>query len=517
MTDKSIEIKAEAGIKAETKEPQKTLKHTFAYSFTNINGGSTNWSPTEFDKMDIGDIPKNFTHIIKDCRFYYKRDPIASTVINKILDLGITELVIDQGQLSDNEYRVFTGLQDELRMFLYQCGLEYLISGFVIPEIKYGIVGKSTLESIGVKKYNSLEIPEKMWLRDPTTVKINSIMFLDEPSYFVKVPQELIQFIMSGGMYPDGNSDYILYNKLENEYPEFVALVRSGKTEIPYYNSLIIRRNVLTESPYPIPYLYAALESLKHKRNLRRMDYSIAARVISAILLVKLGNDTYPAIEAEEDAFSAIKDQMTYRESYGKSIEKIFQLFANHTLTMEWIFPPVDALLNEQKYAEINQDIFFALGFPRILTTGETLRSQASSPELVTVSPMKSMETIQNILIKIAKDIVKEISNRNKFKTIPEIRFSKINLFAVQDFVSILSMLYTGGNISRETLDKEFGYTFQEEIEKRSAEEKKLEELGVPAFSPAPFSPQPTTPGQNKEESKNNDVKEKTTKKPANK
>ena len=63
--------------------------------------------------------------------------------------------------------------------------------------------------------------------------------------------------------------------------------------------------------------MYPALEPLKHKRNIRRMDYSIASRVISAIQLIKLGNDDFPVTEDDEDAFKAGKaslkaDRRTY-------------------------------------------------------------------------------------------------------------------------------------------------------------------------------------------------------------
>lgn len=477
------------------------------YSFMKTDGGYVYWTPDDIDKLEINSLDK-YAQIITDCRFYYHRDPIASTVVNKMAEIAITDIIFDKGDLSENEFRIFTGIKDELSAFLDNCALEYLISGLVIPEIKYAPVTKDVLIDLGVKKYNTLELPVSMWLRDPATVKIKSSMVMDRPSYYVVLPQDLIFFIMNGGTYPDGNKDPELWRELQIYYPEFIALVRAGNKEVLLENDLIVRRKPITGSPYPTPYLYSALESLKHKRNLRRMDYSLASRVITAIQLFNLGSDEFPITEDDEDAFEQIKNQMLYRE---KNIERIFQLFANHTLKITWIMPDIQALLDDTKYREINQDIFFALGFPKILTTGETERTQNSDPELAMISPTKSMENMQKKLLPILKSIVKEISIRNKLKDIPTVYFDKINLYAIDSFLEILRLLYEAGNISRETLDKSFGYNYEEEVKKRAKEEKELEKLGVPAFSPKPFSPQPTVPGENPQNNEKPDEESKET------
>lgn len=491
----------------------KPLKLAKASSVIRTVGGYTNWQAEEVDKLE-GYTLEKFSDVVKSCRYFYKSDPIAATVVNKMVDIGISGIEIDQGQLSDNEYRVFEGMKEKLLSFMESCALEYLISGFVIPEINYGPMTKEELLRIGVKKYTTLSMPINMWVRDPTTIKINTTMVLDKPSYFVKIPKALYDFIMNNGIYPDGTSDPVLWNYLQTYYPDFVAYVKTGKDLVPYYNKLITRRKVTSDSPYPVPYLFPALEALKHKRNLRRMDYSIASRVISAIQLVKQGSDLFPIVEEDDDAFSSLRNQMAWRDTQGKDMERIFQLFTNHTVNIEWVYPPVDALLNEKKYVEVNQDIFFALGFPRILTTGETERSNSSDPEMAMISPVKTMEKMQRDLIYILKDIVYEISTQNKFKSVPDVRFTKVSLYSVEQMLSILSTLYNSGNLSRSTFAKSFGFTFDEEVEKRSEEEEMLVELGVPAFSPQPFSPQPTdNSGGDQEEkdtkSKNIEKKEK--------
>lgn len=464
-------------------------------SFWSINSGDHTWSPEEIDKLEIRGL-KEYQKAVNDCRFYYERDPIAATVINKTIEIGVTNLIFDKGNLSENEYRVFLGIEDELQEFAEQCALEFLLSGLVVPEISYTAVNKEKLTDMGVKKYTALTLPTNMFLRDPTTIKINST-FMGNPSYYVIVPEELIYFILNKGMYPDGTKDIKKYEELKREFPEFVSKVENNEKEILLENDLILRRKYTTKSPYPIPYLFPALEALKHKRNIRRMDYSIASRVISAIQLFRLGNDEYPVTEEDTSAFDGLRDQMTWRYSSGKSIEKVFQLFANHTLQIDWISPDTAALLNEKKYAEVNQDIFFALGFPRILTTGETERTQTSDPEFATLSPEKSMEFMQRRIITIIQDIVKEISLKNNFKSIPNVNFEKINLKAFSNFVEAMKILYDTGNISRTTFDNSFGFNFEEELKKREEETKMLEEANLPPFEPRPFTETPLKPQDN--------------------
>lgn len=277
---KTEEIKGEI---LET-EPIKLAKA--AYSIISPISSVDSWSPEDVDKLETFDI-KKYHEIVKQCRFFYRKDPIAGTVINKMTEIGITPLIFERGKLSENEIRIFEAIKDSLQDFAESCALEYLISGLVVPEIKYESVGRDFTFDLGVKKYSTLTIPVSMWLRDPTTIKIQSTMVMDSPSYYVILPKELVDFIMNEGKYNDGNVDEKLWHDLNTFYPEFVAQVKAGNKEILLENDLIVRRKVQTDTAYPTPLLFNSLEAMKHKRNLRRMDYSISSRVISAIQLIQ--------------------------------------------------------------------------------------------------------------------------------------------------------------------------------------------------------------------------------------
>jgi len=492
------EFDLEAAIKeADTKKEGRVKLASANYSFVDPYAQNP-WAPSLVDKLEIKDINHDtFKEIIETCRFFYKRDATAGTVIDKMIDIGITDLYISKEDLSDNEYRIFSAILPKLKEYAEELALEYLISGLVIPEIKFDLIGKEELKKYGIKKYTSMYFPVSLWIRDPATVKINKTILSDKPSFFISIPDDLTYFIKTGGTYKDGTEDKELYKQLVDLYPEFVRKVKAGKKDILLEENthLIIRRRVLSDTGYPVPYLYKGIESMKHKRNLRRMDYSVASRVITAIQLIRLGNDTYPVTEDDAGQFEDIKNQMYWRNSTsGKEVEKVFQLFANHTLDISWVFPETDVLLDEAKYRDVNQDIVVALGFPKILMTGENERSNSGDSSYAASSPIKTIEHFRSKIITILQYIIDEVAERNNLKSTPEISFKPLQLAEFGVFIQAIRELYTSGNLSRENYASIFGFNIKDELMKRAEENKLMKEYALDDFAPLPHSNSPDSP-----------------------
>jgi len=465
------------------------------YSFM-TSPSSTPWGPQDIDKMDSAPH-KNYGEVVKECRFFYRKDPIAGTVVDKLIEIGITDLVISKGKLSPNELKIFTAVKDKLQEFAETCAVEYLLTGLVYPEVKFASLPTSDFREYGIKKMSTISVPVSMWVRDSSTIKINSPEQSDMLSYYLVVPDKTIFFITNKGMYPDGTTDVPLYEKWLKYYPVFVAEVRKGTKEFklePEYT--VSRRKPLADSSYPTPYLHAALESLKHKRNLKRLDYSLAARAIGAIQQFKVGSDDFPVTEDESETFQSLKDQMTYRNSGGRDLERIFQLFTNHTVEIKWVYPPLEPILDDKKYIGVNEDIFYSLGFPRILTTGESQRSGTSEPEYATLSPVKTMNNMQRKILQIIKDIVKRIATENNLSDYPEVRFKPISLHSFVNFIEGLRNLYDTGNLSRSTYVDAFGYVFEDEAKQLSDDKDTMKSYGLDDFAPKPYSNQPGAPKQ---------------------
>jgi hypothetical protein len=480
----------------EEPEDPKLAKANYIFMKTQSNP----WSPSDVDKLEFADA-REFKKMIEACRFFYRRDPLAASVVNKMVDIGINGLALSQGELTDNEFRVFEAILPKLQEFAEAMALEFLLSGLVFPEVHYDPVRKEVLKKLGIKKYTSLVLPTNMWLRDPKTIIIEKNMLTDEPTYFVEIPDDMIYFIQHGGKYEDGNEDPLAFEKLKAAYPRFVSDVVAGKTKVIVDGDLAIRRKVLSDTAYPISYLYPAIESMKHKRNLRRMDYSLASRAITAIMLVKLGYKDFPLLEKDGDEqLNSIRTQLAWRDSAERDIERIYTLYGNHTLDISWVFPPLEVLMSDTKYRDVNQDIIFALGFPRVLITGEAEKSNASDAQYASMSPVKTMENMRMKIINILEMIVERVSEDNKFASEPDIIFEPLQLVDFAAFVGALGALYESGNISRTSYSKYFGYDWDDEVNIKEKENKILKDKGLEEFAPLPNSraPEgPSAPGDN--------------------
>lgn len=471
-------------------------------NFFNYSGGS-GVSPWSVDVLEQEE-KTSYKDVVNSCRFFYKHDPLASAVINKLAEISTSSIAFDADGLNRNEMRIFEAIRTKLSDYARVMALEYLLSGLVIPEISFNRFTKSDLRSMGIiniKGRDEVYLPSHMWVRDSSSVEIKQGILGDAPSYWIRIPQDMITFILQNGTYLDGTKDRELYNELVKEYPEFVKAIKDGQTKLKLNNPLIIRGRYTSDNPYPIPYLYPVLESLKHKRNLRRMDYSLASRVITAIMLIKIGSDEFPVTEDDEYLFDSLKMQLAWRNNGNSSdIERIYQLFANHTVNIEWVIPDVTALLNDSKYVNVNKDIIQGLGLPSLLISGETERSGAGGAnDYSVISPEATMNVIREKLLPVLQVICNTIATENKLKSTPIIKFDRLNLHDFNMFRLAIMDLYNSGNLSRETYTKWLGFNWDEEVSKRERETKLLQDKNIPEFAPKPFSNSPQIGQQSKE------------------
>lgn len=483
--------------------------------------GSTTTNPWT-DALKAKDKKFDYEEFVKTnslCRFFYRTEPVVSTVVNKLVEIGINDLVFSKNGLVENEFRLFSALKPRLMDFAEQMAQEFMLSGLVVPEIGWERNNdKQFIFSLGVKKYSSLVLPESLTLRDPSSIKVYTNWLGDKPSFYIKIPEEVIKFIKTGKL-ANGKEDKELLDKLKTQFPDFVKLVNKGEKEIPLENDNILRRKYTADNPYPISYIGPSLDALQHKRKLRRMDYTLIDKVISAILHVKVGDKDFPITESDEDQLylDELRSQLRMRGNSDQLMERIFQLVTNHTVSMEWIFPNVEILLKETKYDDINQEILFGLGFPRVMITGESAKSGTSNAELATLSPVKTMENFRRKIIEVIKDICTEVSLRNNFKSAPAVEFAALNLHAFAEFMAALKQLYDASALSRTDLARGLGYDFTDQLDKLEEENNELTKRGLPTVGPNPFgSPatnQPGNPTQNTQIEKKPAPKPPTTKK----
>jgi len=450
---------------------------------------NTAWSLSSStnDLIDKMVVPDNYQDLISLCRFFYEHDGLAYTTVNKNVEIGINGYSLNQGTCSEKELAIYSHIDTLMHDFLEEAALEFLVSGLVIPEIEWESITGTEIDPKYRKQY---QLPTNFWHRDPLSIDLKKTPIPNRMSVFVNIPEDDIAFIMNGGVYPDGTEDRETYEELRKQYPAYVRDVKRGKKKFKLENPTVIRRYPKSGTVWPTPYMMPALELMMHKRNLRKMDYSIASRVISAIMLFKLGNDLYPLTEDDEDVIDDLKSQMLWRGMSG-NVERVFQLFSNHTLEIEWITPNVEALLDEGKYRSVNDDILIALGLPRIVVAGESARSGSSNAEIAMLPPTNTIEAMREQLLEFPKAVYKEIKRRNGFKGIPEPYYPPIRLQNLSELIEIGRGYYENGVISRTGWAEMGKIDFGVEMQRIAVERDQMEALGLEEYAPVPFSPKP--------------------------
>jgi hypothetical protein len=396
---------------------------------------------------------------IKSCRFFYRRDPIASTVVNRIAEISATRLVnkrsplLSNGDVPDDVMEVYNVVAKRIQPYVKLIILSYLLDGMAIPQyelVKY--MGNRVSEKLGRTRY---VLPEGLWLRSAEHIELQPTLFGGVPQAYLRIPPDDVTFIQNEGIWANGLIDREAYDNLVKQFPDYVALVKQGVYLVPF-RGYVIYRNLLPGNRYPIPFLEAAIDPLNHKRYLKQMDRAVASRAIEAFRHVKVGNDEYPA---DDEDIQATQDALNQKSA----VDRVYNLFTNHTIEIEWVVPPLDTLLDDTKYSEANADIFFALGFPRILTVGETEKSNSADNKIAALGVLSSMQHIQKDILQWVEHMYKDIALENAFTRIPTPTFSPINIADIAQLLQYARDMLELEVLSKDTVAGLYGADYDTE------------------------------------------------------
>lgn len=437
-------------------------------------------------------VPKEYHTVLTMCYDFYQRGGVVATVLNRLAEFTITDLRNGQRDTSDeaNDYydAVLHSRPARLQRFLRQMALEYYLTGMVLPRVEWK---EMKGEEINPRlKANKTYIFPTFDLYPPLLIEVKWAGW-GKKSFWLKVPTSDVKLIRNkGGKIKEQQARY---QHFVQNYPGFVQTVQSGSNTIEITDTDPILRKEISVSPYPTPYLFPVLEPLIFKQQLRRMDFAVASRVINAILLVREGNDDYPLTEENQDNLEKLKQQIQARSGNPLAMERLFMLFSNHTTQMDWITPDLEAMLNQEKYAQVNDELQEGLGFTTILLTGESRQAQASEVSTWAIQPQ--MDEFRSMAEEWITELYIQARDKNNFRNFPVPRFKSIKL---QDFVktaAVFAALFAEGNVSRTTRNDMAGIDYETETEIMRDEQQFAE--GLPAYVPTPYSPPPPMIGQN--------------------
>lgn len=439
-------------------------------------------------------IPKDYKAVLQMCYDFYQRGGMAATVINRLEEFSITEIRNGQRKTSDeaNDYfkAVLHRRPSRLMRFLHNMAREYYIAGMVLPRIDWVEVKGSEL-SPKLKKTRTYLVPQ-FDLYPPKLVNIEWVGW-GQKAYYIEVPSSDLKLVRGKATAKQIKEQQKKLEQWMEQFPEFVQQIQDGHNQIELKDVDPIVRKELTITQYPTPFLYNVLEPLVFKQQLRRMDFAVASRIINAILLVQEGSDEFPLTADTQKRLDDLKNQILARANDPRLLERLQMLFTNHTVKITWITPDVNAMLDQDKYRQTNEEIDEGLGFTRILVTGEARSGSASEVSTWAIQPM--MEEFRMMALEwIMENVYEKAADLNNFRNIPEPVFKTIKL---QDLIKTAAMFaeaYKQGIISRTTWADAIGTDYQTETELMRDEAEFSKDL--PAFPPTPYSPLPPDVGQ---------------------
>jgi len=436
-------------------------------------------------------VPREYHTVVRMCYDFYQRGGVIATVINRMAEFTVTEIRNGQRDTNDEVNTYFESVlsrnPSRLMRFLRKMALEYYLTGMVLPRIDWEPVKGLDLHP-NLKKSKVYMVP-KFDLYPQLLVEVRWAGW-GEKTFWLKIPEKDLRLIRNGGSRI--KEQQLKYQHWAENYPSFVNIITSGADAIELKDVDPILRKEISITPYPTPYLFPVLEPLIFKQQLRRMDYAVASRVINAILLVREGNDDYPLVAENSENLDKLKEQIEARAGNPMLMERLFMLFSNHTTQLDWITPDLEAMLNQDKYRQVNEELEQGLGFTSVLLTGESRQAQASEVSTWAIQPQ--MDEFRTMAIEWMIDLYEKAKDLNKFSKVPSPAFKPIRL---QDFVktaAVFQALFAEGNVSRTTRDEMAGINLETETELMKDEQALLK--GLPAFTPTPYSPLPPVVGQ---------------------
>lgn len=409
-------------------------------------------------------LPRDYYNELRQCRYFYRYDPMASTVINRMCEIAVSSIINRKVNCSDEEIIFFDAIAKKLNPLLESMALEYLIAGMAVPDyVKDRIMGSRLDSRLGRTRF---VYPKTFWIRNPENIVIRRMPITLGRAVYLEVPTSEQHFIRNKGEYPDGSKDVELFNRIKEQFPDYVQRVLNGDSVIPLPDARPVFRKLMPTQDYPQPFLVPALAALKHKQQIKRMDYSIASKMLGAIRQVKVGDKDDP-VEEDDGRLEQVRDQMS---AQAEGNDSIYTLYTDHTVEIGWVYPPLDALLSENKYLEPNADIFFAFGFSKVLLVGESGRSNTNTAGTSMLGPLATLNEIRRALLNWVSDLYIELANDNGFVNVPEPDFTIMQTGDLASLATFAMQAVQAGALSKDTIARLLGSSFQREQQQIDAE-----------------------------------------------
>jgi hypothetical protein len=141
--------------------------------------------------------------------------------------------------------------------------------------------------------------------------------------------------------------------------------------------------------------------------------------------------------------------------------------------------PPFSELIDNKKYESVIQDIFFALGFPRILAVGETQRSNSADNQVAALGILSAIRHIHRDVLRWVEAVFRDVAEANGMVSIPQPLFAPVVTADVTQLLQYATNLLDRGVLSKDTVARLYGTDFERERDQQAREAAVVQEPPV--------------------------------------
>jgi len=294
------------------------------------------------------------------------------------------------------------------------------------------------------RKWSKDYLPIKYTILNPTQVEVDKCSFLMDQQLLTLKAEALVNV---KDLLETAQSELTEYQKhlLSCIPSDMKAAALAGKDLPldPYLVGAVDYRRMPYEL-YPYPRGVRAFESIEYKKALREADYSTLDGITNFILVVTIGNDAYPVktqaqLEAVADLFN--------------TPSKAFNVVWDHTLKVQRIEPSdIGAILGQDKYRQVNEDLTGAFGVVRALLDGSGSASKSAS-DLAIKALREEIAYARTQVARWVYSEYRDVAEAMGFDRYPKVRFDNMIL---KD--EILMMNVIQGMIDRRIISYRTGH-----------------------------------------------------------
>ena len=296
------------------------------------------------------------------------------------------------------------------------------------------------------------KIPVGYTILNPQLVSIEGSLLFDSYTVELKAPNDLVDLL---------NKD--TKDQTTKEKETLKKLPKDFKDEIKNKGShtldpVLVDRISYRKQPYErygLPRMTKIFDSLEYKKALRQADLSTLDGISNYILKITVGSDDYPVTSQKElETVAKLFDTPS----------KSFDVVWNHTLNIEKITSPeIEAVLGQDKYRQVNDDISLGLAVSRTLLDGQ---GDVSANQLnVLLKGLK--EEINYARRQVSRWLYKEYSRISEvvgFSKFPKIRWDDSILKDTISYMNVVANLVDRRMLSYKTAHEALGFDYSTEL-----------------------------------------------------